>query len=412
MADSKRLVEKRQECDAKHKKLMKVFEEAGSDRDVSKIKSLTGDDAAKTNEIVKMNAELKALEAEVDGIVKMEAAGDEADVREKNIKVPEDRQKFPEAKDAPTDLGKAFVESATYKAFRGSGQGRSGTAEIGIPLKTVLTTTGYVPESLRTGIMVPYVRREPNILDIVPVGPTNQPAVVYMEETTRTNTAVELTESTGVLVDATLAWTERSATVQLVGVSLPVTSQALEDVDQLASVINLELASMLRERMDSQIINGTGVAPYLGGINTTAHAAVQTMVHAGEKLDTLYNALKNVRVTGRSTPNVIVMHPNDWAEIRLLKTDDGLYKMGNPTDRGLEQVWGVPVVQSTAITEGYALTGAFDTWCKLWEKRGILIEITDTHSTDFAYFKNMIRASTRVALTVTRPVAFCLVSGL
>ena len=225
MADSKHLVEKRQEYDVKHRKLMKVFEEAGPDRDVSKIKSLEGDDAAKTNEIVKMNAELKALEAEVDGIVKMEAAGDELDEREKKGKEPHGAPLQPAAKGEVKSLGETFVESKQFKAL-GDDRSRNIAVEIPIPLKTVISTgAGWAPEALRTGEIVPYPRREFRLLDIVPMRTTSQSAVVYMEETTRTNTATEITESTGAAVEATLAWTERSVTVQNVGVYIPVTEQ-------------------------------------------------------------------------------------------------------------------------------------------------------------------------------------------
>ena len=168
---------------------------------------------------------------------------------------------------------------------------------------------------------------------------------------------------------------------------------------------------MLKERIDSQILNGTGVAPYLAGINTTAHAAVQSEVFAGDRLDAIYNIIKNVRVTGRAIPNFVVMHPNDWQVIRLMKTDDGLYKMGNPIDAGVDRVWGVPVIQTDACVEGTLQAGAYDTWAKLWEKRGVLVEVSDSHSTDFIYFKRTLRASTRLCLQNARPLAFCWLTG-
>jgi HK97 family phage major capsid protein len=397
-----RLVEKRQEYDAKHKKLMAVHAEAGTDHDVSKIKSLEGDDAAKLNVIAKMN----------DGLVKMEESEKDTERREKDRVTPADGAlPQPQAKGEIKDLGHSFAESAAYKAFRANPTRNVG-AEIPVDLKTTITTAaGWAPQSLRTGLVVPFPRREFRILDIVPVGPTGQAAVVYMEETVRTNTAVEITESTGAAVEATLLWAQRSQTVENVGVYIPVTDQQLEDVEQVASVINVELTSMLRERIDSQILNGTGVTPLIAGINVTAHAAVQSVVLAGDRLDAIYNIIKRVRVTGRAVPNFVVMHPNDWETIRLMKTDDGLYKMGNPIDAGVERVWGTPVIQTDACTEGSVLAGAFDTWCKLWEKRGVLIEVTDSHGTDFIHFVKEIRASVRVAMTVTRPLAFCWLTG-
>ena len=412
MADSKRLVEKRQEYDAKHKKYIKIREESGSDHDISKVKSLEGDDSAKLNEFMRMTAELKGLEGEILTMVKVEQAMAEDEQREAEDKKTQDMLPQPKAKAAEVkSLGQTFVESKQFKAL-GEDRSRNIGVEIGIPLKTVISTgAGWAPESLRTGEMVPYPRREFRLLDIVPMRTTTQAAVVYMEETTRTNTATEITESTGAAVEATLAWTERSVTVQNVGVYIPITEQQLEDVAQVASAVNDELISMLKERIDYQILNGTGVAPYIAGLNTTAHAAMQSEVLAGDRLDAIYNIIKNVRVTGRAIPNFVVMHPTDWQTIRLMKTDDGLYKMGNPIDAGVDRVWGVPVIQTDACTEGTLQAGAYDMWAKLWEKRGVLVEVTDSHSTDFIYFKRTLRASTRLCLQNARPLAFCWLTG-
>lgn len=413
MPDSRQLVALRQEYDAKHKALIGLYGEAGPDREVAKIKSLAGTDDEKRNELVKRNKELKALEATIDAQVEVENAARDAEEREQKDKKTEGPPLHPRSEQEPKDLGKAFVESKQFKSYHDHPNASINFGvELGVPLKTVISTgAGWAPESLRTGEVVPYPRREYRLLDIIPMRQTSQAAVVYMEETTRTNTATEITESTGAAVEATLAWTERSVTVQNIGVYIPITEQQLEDVDQVASAVNDELTSMLKERIDSQTLNGTGVAPYIAGLNVTAHASMQSVVLVGDKLDALYNIQKRVRVTGRAIPDFVVMHPNDWEEIRIMKTDDGLYKMGNPIDAGVERVWGTPVIQTDAITEGSIITGGFRTWAKLWEKRGVVIEVSDSHSTDFIYFKRTLRASTRLCLQNTRPLAFCWLTG-
>jgi len=228
-----------------------------------------------------------------------------------------------------------------------------------------------------------------------------------MEQTTRTNNAAEAAEG-NVLGEAALVYTQRTQTVENVGVWIPVTAQQIEDEAQIQGIINDELMAMLRERMDSQVLVGTGSTPALQGILT--RTGVQSFALAGDRFDACYEALKRVRVTGRSSPSHVVFHPNDWQQVRLARTDEGLYILGNPNEP-VERLWGMQVVESDAETENTVLAGALSTWCKLYEKRGILVEITDSEADYFSKFKYAIRATVRVAMVITRPAAFCMITG-
>jgi HK97 family phage major capsid protein len=166
---------------------------------------------------------------------------------------------------------------------------------------------------------------------------------------------------------------------------------------------------MLRQRLDSQLLVGDGIAPNLAGILNIA--GIQTFVLAGDRFDAVYEAIKRVRVIGQADPNVIVMHPNDWQELRLMRTNDGLYILGNPSEPGPVRIWGLPVVESTAETEGSVLTGDFANFCQLFEKKGVDIQISDSHGEYFIYNKKVIRADLRVGFPVYRPAAFCAITS-
>ncbi len=129
-------------------------------------------------------------------------------------------------------------------------------------------------------------------------------------------------------------------------------------------------------------------------------------------LPSVFKAMTKVRVTGRAVPTHYVTHPNDWQEIRLLRTADGIYIWGNPSEAGPERLWGLPIVQNDALAENTGLVGSFESaWIQLLERRGILLEIGFTGN-QFVEGKQTIRASMRTVQVIYRPPAFCTVTGI
>jgi HK97 family phage major capsid protein len=192
---------------------------------------------------------------------------------------------------------------------------------------------------------------------------------------------------------------------------IPVTDEQLEDVAQVRGYINNRLRFMLRQRLDKQIIKNNGSAPNLEGIRQ--NNSIQSQAKGSDLVaDAIYKAMTKVMVTGQAQPNLVIFHPNDWQQVRLLRTSDGIYIWGNPSEAGPERIWGLPVVKAQAIVEGNALVGDFANFVELAEKRGIEVQITDSHASFFIAGKQAIRADMRVALPVYRPAAFCQVTGV
>jgi len=279
-----------------------------------------------------------------------------------------------------------------------------------VDVKTLLQTTlGLPPAVQHTGRLVGAPTRPIQILDLIPMIPTTQPAIVYWEETLRTHSAAERAEA-GTYAEDAYEWIERQAPVRSIGTSIPFTDEQLEDVAQAQGYLNARLPFGVRQRLDGQVLTGTGTSPALRGILNTA--GIQTQAKSTDPtFDAVHKAMTKIRVTGRANPAGIFMHPNDWEAIRLTRTADGIYIMGNPADPGPMQLFGVPVAIGDAITENTGLVGDFPTYCYLGERRGVQIE-TGYVGDQFKEGKRTIRASVRVAFVVTRPSAFCTVTGI
>ena len=104
--------------------------------------------------------------------------------------------------------------------------------------------------------------------------------------------------------------------------------------------------------------------------------------------------------------------PDRLAGIRLLKDSTGQYIWGSPTEAGPERIWGLPVAQSDVIAQGHGLAGDFATHTELAMRRGIDVQVSNSHGTFFVEGKQAIRADVRCALVVYRPAALCTVTGL
>lgn len=379
---------------------------------------------------------IKALNAEADELAKHLETFVEADKAAANLERLQKGQRgfpFPGSGDQPANrnqfksLGQMVGESADYKSWKDRGSHGGVNIKLdGLSLSDFLakasqfdtigrkalmsTTAGYAPESIRQPGFVEAPTRPIQLLDILPTAMIGMDTVKYMEETTRTHAAAEANEGAA-YAESTFEFTERSVPIEKITDSLPVTDEQLQDALMIEGYINSRLAFGVRQRLDSQCLNGNGIAPNLRGILNVA--GVQTQAKGADPvMDALYKAMVKIRLIGRAMPTHQNIHPNDFQDIRLTRTADGIYIFGSPMDAGPDRLWGLPVVQNDALTEGTALVGSFEpSWITLFERRGIDIAMGYV-GTQFTSGLRTIRADMRAALVVMRPAAFSTVTGI
>lgn len=403
------LEEAQSKLDHARKALHDVFEQAGPEMDMAKVTVLDGDSKAKVDWIRTKNAEIDELAVEVENLVGVAGAAQKSREHVEKGKSggePGDERGKPGG--GAKSLGELFLDSQAYKGR----QGKNGPeAHLDIELKALLdTVTGWTPETTRGPRIVDFITRPIQLIDLIPGNTTSQNAVTYMEETTYVNNAAEIPEG-GPYPESALGLEEKSAPVRKIGTWIPVTDEQLEDVPQVRGYINNRLPYMVRQRLDSQILVGSGTAPNLRGLlNTTG---IQTQAKGGDPTpDAVYKAMTKIKVNALSMPNATVWHPNDWQEVRLLRTTDGIYIWGSPSEPGPARIWGLPVVEAFGLTEGTAVVGDFANHSELVTRRGMDVQISNSHGEFFTQGKQAIRADIRVAFVIYRPAAFATVTGV
>lgn len=412
----KTITEKREYFHQKQDELTKAFELAadGKDYDFSRktvLEHLKASD--ETDAMKKVNARNDELDTLGIELRNEEVKAISSRVAERNLELATPAsgsiQHPQSAQGGRKSLGRLYIDSEQWK------QSKEGQIDVplhlDIEMKTLFqTTAGFAPESVRSGLLVEGVTRPIQVTDLIPSFPIGQGSFVYMEETTRTHAAAETAEGAA-YQESTFEWTQQTSPVQKITDSVPITDEQLEDEMQVMSLIDQRLAFGLRQRADLQILVGNGTPPNLRGINNVV--GIQTQAKgADDRISAFAKALTLIRVTGRSTPDGAVFHPNDWLEYMLLKNANGDFLFGNPfMSAGPRSLLGIPIAESDAQTENTGLIGDFANFSRIDDRRGVLVQ-TGFVGAQFTEGKVTMRADMRIAFTVTRPAAFCTLTGI
>lgn len=434
------LITKREELSAKRHDLGAIFAEAGDDLDLSKVKLIEGDTATKAKEIRRRNDELTVLGKEVDELAELESIAEKTkaaeDATEKRRGMfPAGKKETDEGDEAGVtvmakSIGQLFVESDAFKAYDRT-QRRGPSVELDLEANfgesiaeggvvkamdawstkaTLDTATGYAPQAVRIPLILTPGEMGSRIAALLPQGATSQNAIPYMEETTTTNAAAAVTEGNA-KPESTLIFTEKTSAVRKLATFLPVTDELFDDVPAMRSYVENRLRTFLAQTEDNQLLNGNGTPPNLRGILNVV--GIQTQAKGADPTpDAVYKAMTKIAVGAFLDADAYVTHHNDWQEIRLLRTADGIYIWGSPSEAGPERIWGLGVTKTTRIAEGTGLVGAFREAAQIFRRSEVAFAVSDSHSDFFQKNLLALRVEERLALVVYRPAGFCTVTGI
>lgn len=326
---------------------------------------------------------------------------------------------------ATKSVGEIVIEDDAFKSFAGNTRSRGG-ASVSIPglgvsdaFKATFTTAGATLTQFdRQAGMVMLEQQRLTITDLLARGETMMNTIRFVREDTYTNAATTVAEGAA-KPEASFDLSEADAPVRKIAVVAKVTDELMADFPAVRDYINNRLRFMVAEREEAQILNGSGVAPNLTGILTTSGILTQA-IGVDTALDAIHKGATKIRVQGHFEPDGIVIHPNDWQDLRLAKDSNLQYFGGGPfyapygNGAYLEEprLWGLRPVITTAITEGTALVGAFKLGAQVFFRNGITLETTNSNEDDFKNNLVAIRAEERLALAVYRPKAFATITGI
>lgn len=409
------LIAKKEELAAKRTALAGLFAEANKTTDPVKrdeigasIKSANTELAALVDAITPLQDMVEAEQANRDALKAMQ--------QPVNRQVIPDNEEVDRAKSPSDEImsagHKSFgallqngLETFGIKSFRGF------RGEIGdLALKTLITSADLTPLEDRRGFVQPSAQEERTVADLMLSGTTNAQKVTYYEETTFTNAAAETAEGDA-KPESALGFTLREDDVRKIATWIPVTDEMLDDVPGFESYVRGRLGFMVRQREELQLLRGAGTGVTIEGIYN--RTGVQTVTGYGlSTIDSILKAITEIQKDAFVEPTAIVIHPNDWFDVRTSKDSNGNYLLGPATlDPSAARPWGLNVRVTTNALENTALVGAFNQ-AQVFRKTGISIAISTENEDYFIKNKVAVRAEERLALAVYRPAAFCKVEAV
>lgn len=195
----------------------------------------------------------------------------------------------------------------------------------------------------------------------------------------------------------------------------PIPEQWLRDVGKLEQFLDRELAGMVVEEINDQIINGDGTGANLTGILNTSGVQVQTWSHS--LFETIRKAKTKVGVQYDGlVPDALLLNPFDAERLDLLQDNEGRYYLNRgPVGSGPDDpVWRTEVFETTAIAEGVGLIGAFELATEAVIRDEVEVTWSPTPLVDvgggelhaaFETNQRVYRAEARVGVKVSRPAA-------
>ena len=307
--------------------------------------------------------------------------------------------------------GQKFIEDDGVKAFLAS---VSGGKRVGVDVKAIITSLTTDADGSAGDLLVPQrlpivdpVERKLTVRDLLTPGRTSAMAIQYPKETGFTNSAATVSESSGdAKPQSEMKFDLVTSTVVTIAHWILAHRNILADAPMLASYIDGRMRYGLSYVEDNALLNGAGGAD-LNGIYTqaTASTANLAVIASPTFLDVLRAAMLQASLAN-IPPTGIVLNPTDWFKIETTKDTAGAYIIGNPQDGTNRRLWGLPVVETPAMTVDKFLVGAFKYGAQIFDREDARVEVSTEDSDNFRKNLVTILAEERLALAVYNTLAF------
>jgi HK97 family phage major capsid protein len=260
--------------------------------------------------------------------------------------------------------------------------------------------------------------RQVMFLDLIQMLTTESDMVNYVQQSVRSDYAAETPYGT-VAPEADYEFALKQASVKRLPQFIPATKDVLADQGELQPLLQDQLMTGVRLKLEAQTWAGAGSSPtdtqFQGVLNAAGIGTVtyQSTGHTSEyQLDAYHRAMTTIRLVLFADPTAFVVSPLDY-EWAVLKRDAyGRYIFEPNTESDIKSLWGLTTVISPLTAQGTAACGDFRTACRMWMRTGLSVTASTEYMDFFTRGMVAILAELRAAFAVVQPRAICAINGL
>lgn len=341
-------------------------------------------------------------------------------------------------------LGRSFIESDGFKAAKDSESWRNQNFHMQMNWKGSIfrepqtkdvygggyagQVGGTINLPVMGGIdqrpMIDIRRRQSHVRDLFPSVQTNAEIIWGVRETGWTNNAAQVSQRTqpdgspatgtgdvfGLKPKSDIALAAYSVPIATIAHLLDAHRNILSDEPRLQDFIDRRLREGIMFAEDTALLFGTGGAERITGIFNTP--GIQVYPAAGVTTTTDKKSLQLRKASTRVMlaefeATGAVIHPLDWEDIETeVDTTGALFVAVSVAVGAEKRIWRLNVVDTTAMTEGRYLLGAFGNAANFYDREAVNVAVSTENRDNWERNVVTFRAEERAALTVDRPEAF------
>ena len=271
-----------------------------------------------------------------------------------------------------------------------------------------VATSGVLQIDRTPGITLE-ARQILTVRDLLSARPTTMQVVDFVKVNTPMANAVPQVEASAKAENA-VTFNSVSEKVRTIATWIPASKQILDDFTELMGFINSTLPYYVNLAEEIQLLSGDNTGENLHGLITQAAAFSTGLLSSSKgwnKIDIIGRAIQQITTAKELDPTFVILHPNDWWEMRLTKDGFGRYILGDPQTNVRPSLFGLDVVYTTSIANGTFLVGSGNPIAsEIRDRMEMQVEISTEHQDFFTKNLVAVRGEKRVVLVVKRPNSY------
>lgn len=249
------------------------------------------------------------------------------------------------------------------------------------------------------------------IEQLIPHIPVSVDAIEYTKEGSVTDGSKIVAEGEKLGETTVTNPTLHTANCVNIGAYTVVTHQLLTNESALAAFIETKMQYKLKLNIENQLVNGNGTSTQLGGLLHEGNFTDKTTVvqgklpKSGATLLDFALLLKTEFEKQYIVPERLLLNPDDWTQLALLKDANGHYILGGPQLLATKNLWGLPVMTTPFVAAGKYILGNFTLGATIYDRESLDFRISDSDGENFKSMLYTFRVNRRLGFAVENPLA-------